>query len=459
MKITVIGCGRLGTPYTVALAEVGHDVVGVEIDPEALAALQDRRCPFDEPGVSDYIRSNVEAGRLRFTDSFDEAVEHAELFFLAVPTPQRHDGASMDTTAVEDGIRQIAQRLTRDVVLIGKSTLPVGAAQQMAALAAEVTPDGLRMRVGWSPDFLREALSMQTTLRPARLVLGTPPDDREAVEAVARRAWAPFVDTGSELLVTDFVTADLTKAAANAFLSTKLSFVNLVDDVCRAAGADTDVVARCLGLDPRIGTFGTTPGLGWGGSCLSKDIRAFADRADHLGADVTARFLTLVDQVNTDRRSLALEHARTVLGDLSGTTIGVWGASFKPGVGDISDSPALDVAMRLHRAGAMVRIYDPSVNSLVTRHYPDLTVVDTAAAALEGADLLMVLTDWREFSDVDPATLIAPSGTRPGHPTVIDARRCLDPRRWRDAGWSHQFLGQFPRRLPDQAGALSGAGR
>jgi UDPglucose 6-dehydrogenase len=384
MRITVVGCGRLGTPYTVALAEVGHDVVGVEINPEALAALRDGRCPFDEPGVSHYIRRNADAGRLRFTDSLDDAVVHAELFFLAVPTPQRRDGATMDVTAVEDGIRQIAPRMTRDVVLIGKSTVPVGTAEQMAALAADVTPAGVRMRIGWSPDFLREALSMETTLRPARLVLGTSTGDRKVVEAAARRAWAPFVDAGVDLLVTDFVTAELTKAAANAFLSTKMSFVNLVDDVCRAAGADTAVVSRALGLDPRIGTFGLTPGLGWGGSCLGKDIRAFADRVTDLGAHATARFLTLVDEVNTARRALAVDHARTVLGNLSGATVAIWGASFKPEVGDISDSPALDVALRLHRAGATVRIYDPSVNVLVGRLHPDLTVAATARGAVEG---------------------------------------------------------------------------
>ncbi|GAA3380914.1 UDP-glucose/GDP-mannose dehydrogenase family protein [Streptomyces sannanensis] len=437
MKITVVGCGRLGTPYTVALAEVGHDVVGMEINPEALAALQDGRCPFDEPGVTDYIRKNVDAGRLRFTDSFDEAVAHGELFFLAVPTPQKPDGATMDVTAVGDGIQQIARRLTRDVVLIGKSTVPVGTAQRMAALAADVTPPGVQALIGWSPDFLREALSMETTLRPARLVLGTSPKDREAVEAVARRAWAPFLDAGVDLLVTDFVTADLTKAAANAFLSTKISFVNLVDDMCRATGADMAVVSRSLGLDPRIGGFGLTPGLGWGGSCLGKDIRAFADRAEELGARATSRFLSLVDEVNTARRAMAVDHARAVLGDLADATVAVWGASFKPGVGDISDSPALDVAVRLHRAGAKVRIYDPSVNALVGRLHPDLTVVDTAQGAAEGADLLMVLTDWQEFSNLDPAALTAHAEPR----TVIDARRCLDPQRWREAGWSHELLG------------------
>lgn len=437
MKITVIGCGRLGTPYTVALAEVGHDVVGVEINPEALAALQDGRCPFDEPGVTGYIRKNVDAGRLRFTDSFDEAVAHGELFFLAVPTPQMQDGATMDVSAVEDGIRQIARRLTHDVVLIGKSTVPVGTAERMAALAADITPSGVELRIGWSPDFLREALSMETTLRPARLVLGTSPTDREVVEAVARRAWAPFVDAGADLLVTDFVTADLTKAAANAFLSTKMSFMNLVDDMCRAAGADTTVVSRSLSLDRRIGEFGLTSGLGWGGSCLGKDIRAFADRAEGLGAHVTARFLTLVDEVNTARRVTAVGHAHAVLGNLAGATVAVWGASFKPGVGDISDSPALDVAVRLHQAGATVRLYDPSVNHLVKRFHPYLTVVDTARDAVEGADLLMVLTDWQEFSDLDPSVLTAHDEPR----TVIDGRRCLDSQRWREAGWIHEALG------------------
>ncbi|MFJ4700595.1 UDP-glucose dehydrogenase family protein [Streptomyces sp. NPDC088768] len=437
MKITVVGCGRLGAPYTAALAEAGHHVVGVEVNPEALTELQNGRCPFDEPGVSHYIRENSDAGRLRFTGSFDEAVEHGEVFFLAVPTPQEEHGTMMDVSAVEDSIRQITRRLTRDVVLIGKSTVPVGTAERMAVLATSLAPQGVRVRTGWSPDFLREALSMETTLRPARLVLGTSPADRDGVEAAARQAWRPFLEAGAELLVSDFATADLTKAAANAFLATKMSFANLVDDMCRASGADMDVVSRSMGLDPRIGDFGLTPGLGWGGSCLGKDIRAFADRSQHVGAAATAAFLRTVDEVNSARRALAVEHARAVLGDLKGATVAVWGASFKPGVGDISDSPALDVAGQLHRAGAVVRIYDPSVNALVERHEPDLTVVSTAREAVAGAGLLMVLTDWPEFTDLDPATFAAAL-------PVIDARRCLDAERWQRAGWSHQLLGHFP---------------
>ncbi|KJY31786.1 UDP binding domain-containing protein, partial [Streptomyces katrae] len=239
------------------------------------------------------------------------------------------------------------------------------------------------------------------------------------------------------LLSTDFVTADLTKAAANAFLSTKISFANLVDDVCQAAGADSKTVATAMGLDPRIGPFGLTAGLGWGGSCLSKDIRALADRAQALGQSGAATFFSHVDYTNTARRDLAVTHAESVLpGGLEGSVVALWGASYKPNVGDISDSPALDIALRMHRAGAEVRVHDPSVNDLVRRHHPELTVVDAPAEALVGAGVLIVATDWPRYTALDPASF-ADSTTR----TVIDARRCLD----------HQTLGAFRHHTAQEA--------
>ncbi|MGW5929341.1 UDP-glucose dehydrogenase family protein [Streptomyces anulatus] len=439
MKVTVIGMGRLGVPYLTALAELGHEVLGLDINPEPLEALRAGRCPFDEPGITAYITKHIAAGRMRFTDSYDDAAAHGDVFFIAVPTPQREGALTMDLSAVEDAIGALARRLTRPAVLIGKSSLPVGESARLAVLAAGQAPEGVRLRVGWSPDFLREALSMETTLHPARLVLGSSDADRTVVESIARRVWAGWLEAGVVMLSTDFVTADLTKAAANAFLSTKISFANLVDDVCQAAGADSKTVATAMGLDPRIGPFGLTAGLGWGGSCLSKDIRAFADRAHALGQSAAAEFLTSVDETNTARRELAVTHAESVLpGGLDGAVVALWGASYKPNVGDISDSPALDIALRMHRAGADVRIHDPSVNDLVRRHHPNLTVVDAPAEALAGAGVLIVATDWPRYTALDPAAL-ADSTTR----TVIDARRCLDPDRWTAGGWDYQRLGAF----------------
>ncbi|MGW0898246.1 UDP-glucose dehydrogenase family protein [Streptomyces goshikiensis] len=445
MKITVIGMGRLGVPYLTALAELGHNVLGLDINPETLAALQAGRCPFDEPGITDYIAKHAAAGRLRFTDSYDEAAAHGDVFFLAVPTPQREGAMTMDLSAVEEAIVSLACRLTRPAVLIGKSSLPVGEGARLAVLAAAAAPKGVPLRVGWSPDFLREALSMETSLNPARLVLGSSDTDRTVVETTARRVWAGWLDAGVRLLSTDFVTADLTKAASNAFLSTRISFANLVDDVCQAAGADSRTVATAMALDPRIGPFGLTAGLGWGGSCLSKDIRAFADRAQTLGQSAAADFFSAVDQTNTARRELAVAHAESVLpGGLSGAVVALWGTSYKPSVGDTSDSPALDIAVRMHRAGAEVRVHDPSVNDLVRRHYPELIVVDAPAEALVGAGVLIVATDWPRYTALDPASL-TDSTTR----TVIDARRCLDADRWQAAGWDHQALGAF-RHTPAQ---------
>ncbi|MFJ1869405.1 UDP-glucose dehydrogenase family protein [Streptomyces sp. NPDC088097] len=447
MKITVIGMGRLGLPYLTALAELGHDVLGVDINAETLDALRAGRCPFDEPSVTDYIAKHTAAGRMRFTDSYDEAVAHGEVFFLAVATPQLEGAMTMDLSAVEEAIVGVARRLTRDAVLIGKSTVPVGFGARLAARASAAAPKGVRLRVGWSPDFLREALSMETSLHPARLVLGSSDADRPVIEGVIRRVWGGWLEAGVPLLSGNFVTADLTKAASNAFLSTKMSFANLVDDICQAAGADFGIVSRAMALDQRIGPFGLTAGLGWGGSCLGKDIRAFADRAQELGESAASEFLTAVDSTNTGRRLLAVEHTATVLpAGLKGAVVAVWGASFKPSVGDISDSPALDVALRLHRAGAEVRVHDPSVNDLVRRHQPELTVVDAPAEALIGAGVLIVATDWPRYTALDPASL-ADSTTR----TVIDARRCLDPSRWRAAGWDHQTLGAFRHHTAQEA--------
>ena len=438
MKITVIGCGRLGTPFAVSLAEMGHNVLGVETDPDTLAALQMGRCPFEEPGIEGYIRANIERGRLRFTASYDDAAEHGDVHFLAVPTPQQNGSNAADLTAVELSLNSLVKALVRDAVVIGKSSVPVGTAKRMAELAATVTPPGVHVSIGWNPDFLRESVSMSDALRPSRIIVGVDDADDGTVEKVAREIFAPFTDAGVELLVTNYVTAELAKGAANAFLTTKISYINFVDEVCRLAGADIDVVSRCLGLEPRIGAWGLTAGLGWGGSCLGKDLRAFTFRAKELGAGSFVEVLRQVDELNLARRQLAVDHASEVIGgDLRGVSIAIWGGSFKPGMGDISDSPALDVALRLCERDARVFLFDPGANDLIRLKYPEIHVMSCAEDAVAPSQLLMVLTDWPEFARIDPSSVNALTPAR----VVIDARRCLDADKWRSAGWTYEPLG------------------
>ncbi|MFI1649311.1 UDP-glucose dehydrogenase family protein [Streptomyces avidinii] len=432
MKITVIGTGRLGLPYAAGLAELGHDVLGVETNPSTVALLREGRSPFREAELQETITRNVDAGRLRFTDDYDEAVDHGELHFLAVGTPQQEHATAADLSDVEEALTGLVKRLRQDTVIIGKSSVPVGTAAHMAELSAQAAPEGVRIRLGWCPDFMRVFNSMKSTLNPTRLVLGVQDDTDGVVERAARQAWAPFLEAGVPLVVTDFATAEIVKGAANAFLTTKMSFMNSVAEVAEAAGADLSALAEAIGLDPRIGTFGLTPGLGYGGSCLGKDTRAFIARAHELGMGHHTRLLQEVDSINTFRRTRIVDHARAAVGgSLSDARIAVWGAAYRPGVDDISDSPALDVAARLCRAGARVRVYDPAAMDRARGAQPELEFASGALDAVSSAELLLVLTDWQEFADADPAEVARHVAEK----RVIDTRFCLPAAAWQAAGW------------------------
>ncbi len=440
MKITVVGTGYLGATHAACLAELGSQVVGLDTDPEKVAALARGELPFYEEGLPELLRRHVAAGGLRFTADPARAAD-ADVVFVCVGTPQRSDGLAADTSQVIGAVETLVPLLTHDTVVVGKSTVPVGTAAVLQGRADALARDGVRVRVAWNPEFLREGHAVDDTLRPDRLVLGVAD---EVSEKVLRELYADLVDAGTPLVVTDLASAELVKTSANAFLATKISFINAVAELCEATGADVVAVAEALGHDVRIGRHALGAGLGFGGGCLPKDIRALMARAGELGVDQALTFLREVDSINMRRRQRVVDLAVEELGgDLLGRRVAVLGAAFKPGTDDVRDSPALNVAAQLQLRGAHVVLYDPQAGDNARRAFPTLRHAASAAEAVAGSDLVLHLTEWQEFLDLDPAPLAA-SARRP---VVIDGRNALDTARWREAGWTVRGLGR-PRLGP-----------
>ncbi len=440
MKITVIGTGYLGATHAACLAELGHDVVGLDTDPEKVAALGRGELPFYEHGLPELLLQHVDAGTLRFTSRPEEAAD-ADVVFVCVGTPQRSDGLAADTTHVFAAVETVVPLLTRDAVVVGKSTVPVGTAAQLQRRADQLATEGVVVRVAWNPEFLREGHAVDDTLRPDRLVLGVAD---EVSEKVLRELYADLVDAGTPLVVTDLASAELVKTSANAFLATKISFINAVAELCEATGGDVVAVAEALGHDVRIGRHALGAGLGFGGGCLPKDIRALMARAGELGVDQALTFLREVDSINMRRRQRVVDLAVEELGgDPLGRRVAVLGAAFKPGTDDVRDSPALNVSAQLQLRGAHVVLYDPQAGDNARRAFPTLRHAGSAAEAIAGADLVLHLTEWQEFLELDPAPLAAAARRA----VVIDGRNALDTARWREAGWSVRGLGR-PRLEP-----------
>ena len=430
MRLSVVGTGYLGATHAACMVELGHEVVGLDTDAAKVAALSQGRVPFWEPGLDAVLQRGLDSGRLRFTTDPGEAMG-ARVHFLCVGTPQRADSPAADLSQVNGAVDALLPVLDAGALLVGKSTVPVGTA---AAIEDKVRPTGAR--VAWNPEFLREGHAVEDTLRPDRLVFGVrDPGD----EAVLREVYAPLLDAGTPLLVTDFATAELVKVAANAFLATKISFINAMAEVCEATGGDIVTLSAALGMDPRIGPQFLRAGLGFGGGCLPKDIRAFMARAGELGVDEALMFLRDIDDINIRRRQHTVDLAIEALhGSATKRTIAVWGAAFKPDSDDVRDSPALHVARALHDAGARVVVHDPRAIDNARALFPDLEYADTAEEAARGADVLLLLTEWRDYTGIDPADVLPLMTT----PTVIDARNALDVGRWRSAGWTYRALGR-----------------
>ncbi|WP_322857480.1 UDP-glucose dehydrogenase family protein [Mycobacterium shigaense] len=437
MRCTVFGTGYLGATHAVGMAELGHEVVGVDIDPGKVAKLAAGDIPFYEPGLRTLLTDNLAAGRLRFTTDYAMAADFADVHFLGVGTPQKKGEYGADLSHVHAVIDSLVPRLSRSAVLVGKSTVPVGASAELRQRAAALAPAGVDVEIAWNPEFLREGYAVHDTLHPDRIVLGVQ-DDSQHAEAVVRELYAPLLDAGAPLLVTDLQTAELVKVSANAFLATKISFINAISEVCEAADADVTLLADALGYDPRIGRKFLNAGLGFGGGCLPKDIRAFMARAGELGANQALTFLREVDSINMRRRTKMVELATTACGgSLLGANIAVLGAAFKPESDDVRDSPALNVAGQLQLNGAAVNVYDPKALENARRLFPTLNYAVSVTEACQGADAVLVLTEWTEFTELDPDELA--DGVRAR--IVVDGRNCLDAERWKQAGWQVFRLG------------------
>jgi UDPglucose 6-dehydrogenase len=433
--ISVIGTGYLGAVHAVGMAELGHTVVGVDVDPVKIAALQEGQAPFYEPDLDPLLRKHVDGGDLRFTTEVAEAAD-ADVHFVCVGTPQRHDGLAADLTYLDGAIDALAAVLSRPCLVVGKSTVPVGTADRFAARLTEIAPAGAGVELAWNPEFLREGFAVEDTLRPDRLVFGVRSD---RAENILRGIYAPVIAEDVPVIVTDLPTAELVKASANAFLATKISFINAMAEICEVTGADVTKLADALGHDPRIGRRFLHAGLGFGGGCLPKDIRAFIARAGEIGAAQSLAFLAEVDAVNLRRRERVVEVAREMLGgEVAGKRVAVLGAAFKPNSDDVRDSPALTVAGQLQLQGAKVTVHDPKAMDNARRVFPTLTYTDSTIAACRNADVVLHLTEWLEFREIDPALLGEVVRTR----NVVDGRNCLDAAAWRAAGWTYQGLGR-----------------
>jgi len=434
-KLSVIGTGYLGATHAVCMVELGYDVIGLDVDEEKIGRLVKGEVPFYEPGLPELLTKHAKSGRLRFTTSYEEAAEFADVHFVCVGTPQKKGEYSADLRYVETAFTSLAPHLHRKALVVGKSTVPAGTAARMEKLMRSLTPTK-DVELAWNPEFLREGFAVADTLRPDRLVFGV---NSDWAEQQLRAAFAPIIEAGTPVIVTDFPTAELVKVAANAFLATKISFINAMAEVCETTGADVTQLAEAIGHDARIGHKFLRAGLGFGGGCLPKDIRAFIARAGELGVDQAVSFLREVDEINLRRRARTVELGLDLIdGSYRGTRIAVLGAAFKPNSDDIRDSPALDVAASIGRRGGDVVIYDPQAIENARRVAPELIYVESLDEALTGADVTMLLTEWDEFRSMDPALV----GRKVAQRNIVDGRNVLDPVQWRKAGWRYRALGR-----------------
>lgn len=435
MRMSVIGCGYLGAVHAAAMASIGHEVIGVDVDQRKIDALAKGEAPFFEPGLRDLLREGIAAGRLRFsTESADAA--GSLVHFIGVGTPQQAGGYAADLTYVDKAVDDLLPHLRPGDVVAGKSTVPVGTA---ARLAERIAPSGATLI--WNPEFLREGWAVQDTIDPDRLVVGVPDDEHgQRAADLMREVFYPAVSKGTPFLVTDYATAELVKVAANAFLATKISFINAMAEIAEVTGADVTQLADAIGHDVRIGRRFLGAGIGFGGGCLPKDIRAFSARAEELGKGESVAFLREVDAINLRRRERAVQLVVDgVGGTVHGKRIAVLGAAFKPHSDDIRDSPALDAAVRLHGLGADVVVTDPQAIENARRAHPQLTYVADRNSALRGADAVLVATEWDEYRrELDPTHVSALTDGR----IVVDGRNCLDAAAWRAAGWHYYGMGR-----------------
>ena len=435
LKLSVIGTGYLGATHAAAMSSLGFEVVGIDVDPAKIELLKAGKVPFFEPGLEELLLTEVKSGRLIFTTDFS-AAKDCDVHFICVGTPQRKDGLAADMTYVDSALESIAPFAKAGSLVVGKSTVPVGTAARLSARLKEVNPSA---ELAWNPEFLREGFAVEDTLRPNRLVVGV---QSERAENVLKDVYRDLLAANIPWIRADLPTAELVKVAANSFLATKISFINAMAEICEAAGGDVTVLAQAIGHDPRIGSRFLQAGIGFGGGCLPKDIRAFMARSEELGARQSLEFLREIDSINLRARQRMIDLVRADLGDdLKSKKIAVLGAAFKPDSDDVRDSPALDIAAQIHGAGADVIVHDPKAIENARRRFPALGFESDVERCIAGADAILHLTEWKTYRELDPNQLKG----LVRQAIIIDGRNALDRERWVAAGWQFRALGRATR--------------
>jgi UDPglucose 6-dehydrogenase len=435
LKLSVIGTGYLGATHAAAMSSLGFDVVGIDVDPAKIELLEAGKVPFYEPGLEELLLTEVQSGRLTFTTDF-AAAKNFDVHFICVGTPQKKDGLAADMTYVDSALDSIAPHAKAGSLVVGKSTVPVGTAARLSERLKSVNPSA---ELAWNPEFLREGFAVEDTLRPNRLVVGV---QSERAENILKEVYRDLLAAKIPWIRADLPTAELVKVAANSFLATKISFINAMAEICEAAGGDVSVLAQAIGHDPRIGSRFLQAGIGFGGGCLPKDIRAFMARSEELGARQSLEFLREIDSINLRARQRMIDLVRADLGeDLKGKKIAVLGAAFKPDSDDVRDSPALDIAAQIHTAGARVTVHDPKAIENAKRRFPALSFETQVEKCVAGADAILHLTEWKSYREIDPdrfKDLVAQK-------IIIDGRNALDRDRWVASGWKFRALGRATR--------------
>ena len=432
LKLSVIGTGYLGATHAAAMSSLGFQVVGIDIDPEKISSLRNGKVPFYEPDLEVLLQKEVASGRLTFSTDFSDAAD-CDIHFICVGTPQQKDSLAADLTYVDSSVRSIAPHAKSGSLIVGKSTVPVGTAARLSSMLREINS---HVELAWNPEFLREGFAVEDTLRPNRLVVGVTSD---RAEEMLKQAYSSLIANSVPWIRTDLATSELVKVAANSFLATKISFINAMAEICEVAGGDVTLLAKAIGYDPRIGSRFLQAGIGFGGGCLPKDIRAFMARSEELGAQQSLEFLREIDSINQRARQRMIDLVRTDLSeDLKGKKIAVLGAAFKPDSDDVRDSPALDIAAQIHAAGADVCVHDPKAIEPARRRFPALVFESDIESCITNADAILHLTEWKIYRELDPVSL----KSKVKAPIIIDGRNALDRDRWIQAGWKFRALGR-----------------
>ena len=432
MKLSVIGTGYLGATHAAAMSSLGFHVVGIDIDPEKIASLKNGKVPFYEPDLEELLHREVASGRLTFSTEFSDAAD-CDVHFICVGTPQQKNSLAADLTYVDSSVTLLAPHAKPGSLIVGKSTVPVGTAARLASLLKEINAD---IELAWNPEFLREGFAVEDTLRPNRLVVGVTSD---RAETMLKEVYSTLIANNVPWIRTDLATSELVKVAANSFLATKISFINAMAEICEVAGGDVTLLAKAIGYDPRIGSRFLQAGIGFGGGCLPKDIRAFMARSEELGAQQSLEFLREIDSINQRARQRMIDLVRADLSeDLKGKKIAVLGAAFKPDSDDVRDSPALDIAAQIHAAGAEVCVHDPKAIEPARRRFPALEFESEIERCIANSDAILHLTEWKIYREIDPVSLKNKVRT----PIIIDGRNALDRERWVQAGWKFRALGR-----------------